>query len=76
MIGAQILIECLKREGVEVIDLFLKAAGSHLNPAGSILFLYSSETGIKPKEYRYNFEILEERTLFFETLYCVKLNPI
>ena len=48
---------------------------SHLNPNGSILLVFSSETGIKPEGYGYKWEVLEEAPLFFETLYCVRLSP-
>ncbi len=64
------------QRGAEVIERFLEGARDHLSPGGSILLVYSSETGIKPEGHGYYWEVLEEKTLFFETLYCVKLSPI
>jgi hypothetical protein len=58
-----------------VIKRFLEGARDHLSLEGSILLIYSSETGVKPEGHGYTWEILEELTLFFEVLYCVKLNP-
>ena len=63
-------------KGAELIERFLKAAKDHLSPWGSILLVYSSETGIKPEGYGYSWELLEEDALFFEVLYCAKLSPI
>jgi release factor glutamine methyltransferase len=59
--------------GVETIEHFLSGAKEHLTPGGSILMIYSSETGIAG-DYGYDWEILEEVPLFFERLYCARLN--
>jgi hypothetical protein len=61
--------------GAEVIEKFLVAAHRHLSPNGSILLVYSSETGLTSDRFGYNWEILGEKELFFETLYCVRLSP-
>jgi release factor glutamine methyltransferase len=62
--------------GDEVIERFLITARDHLTPKGSILLVFSSETGINPEGYGYSWEVLEKITLFFELLYCAKLSPI
>ena len=61
--------------GAEVIERFLAAAHDHLSPGGSILLVYSSETGLTGDRFDYDWEILSEKRLFFETLYCARLNP-
>ena len=61
--------------GAEVIERFLVAAHSHLSPGGSILLVYSSETGLTGDRFGYKWEILAEVRLFFETLYCARLSP-
>jgi release factor glutamine methyltransferase len=60
--------------GIEVIERFLVEAPRHLAANGSILFIYSSETGISQEGRGYIWEILEEKELFFETLYCARLS--
>lgn len=62
--------------GAEVIERFLEGARDHLSLEGSILLVYSSETGVKPEGYGYCWEVLEKVALFFEVLYCVKLSPV
>ncbi len=61
--------------GAEVIERFLAAAHDHLSPGGSILLVYSSETGLTGDGFGYGWEILGEKRLFFETLYCARLSP-
>ena len=61
--------------GAEVIERFLAAAHDHLSPGGSILLVYSSETGFTGDRFGYSWEVLGEKTLFFETLYCARLSP-
>lgn len=61
--------------GAEVIERFLAAAHDHLSLCGSILLVYSSETGLKGDWFGYNWEILGNKKLFFETLFCTRLSP-
>jgi len=60
--------------GAEVTERFLAAAHDHLQPGGSILLVYSSETSFKGDRYGYEWRILGEKRLFFETLYCARLS--
>jgi release factor glutamine methyltransferase len=60
--------------GGKTIECFLEGAASHLELGGSILMIISSETGLSKGDYRYVWNVLEEKTLFFETLYCVCLS--
>ena len=46
--------------GAEVIERFLDAAHDHLSPGGSILLVYSSETGLTGDRFGYDWEILGE----------------
>lgn len=59
--------------GRETILRFLEGAKEHLTPGGSILLIYSSEAGIEAEPYGYKLEVIEEKRLFFETLYCARL---
>ncbi len=63
------------RTGRETIERFLNGAKKHLILNGSILIIYSSETG-KIDQHGYQWRILEEENLFFETLYCALLTLI
>jgi release factor glutamine methyltransferase len=62
-------------KGCETIERFLGGARDHLTAGGFILLVYSSETGINGGGCGYNWEVLEEKTLFFERLYCARLSP-
>ncbi|MFH1636988.1 MAG: HemK2/MTQ2 family protein methyltransferase [Candidatus Woesearchaeota archaeon] len=61
------------KEGHEIIERFLKDAKHFLKKDGKILMVFSSMTGdiesIMKKE-GYSFKILEEKHIFFETLYA------
>ena len=61
--------------GGETIERFLVEATRYLVLGGSILMIVSSETGLNRGDYGYVWNVLEEKTLFFETLYCVCLSP-
>jgi release factor glutamine methyltransferase len=60
--------------GAENIIRFLEQAQAYLVNNGSILLIYSSETGLRKFHFGYEIEVLESRSLFFETIYCVKLS--
>ena len=59
--------------GREITARFLEGAKEHLAPGGSILIIYSSEAEIDAEPLGYRLEVLEEKRLFFETIYCARL---
>jgi len=63
--------------GGELLTRFLGEAPSHLSPGGGILAVVSSQTNFdfENAERRYKIEVLEEVSLFFETLLCVVFFP-
>ena len=62
--------------GAETVRRFLHDARSHLEKSGSILMVYSDHSGLDEGDFRgYVVEKLDELSLFFETLFCVALNP-
>ena len=61
--------------GKEVIQRFLAKAKDYLKENGRILLIYSSETNIN-KAYGYKWTFLEELRLFYETIFCVLLEPL
>jgi len=61
--------------GFETTERFLRDAGKHLAKGGSILIIFSSETGLRVGTYGYRWEVLEEKPFFFERLYCARLSP-
>jgi release factor glutamine methyltransferase len=62
--------------GGDIIKRFLVDAKNYLTKNGSILMIYSSKSKLLLDDFHgYNFKILEEKELFFEKIYCVKLNP-
>ena len=63
------------REGGELFTRFLDEAPSHLSPGGGILAIVSSQTNLNLEKagYKFKIEVLEEVSLFFETLSCVLL---
>ncbi len=62
--------------GGEVIRRFLKDAPEFLMDNGSVLMIYSSLSGLSEANFtEYRFELLEERGLFFEKIYSVRLSP-
>lgn len=62
------------KTGKEVIERFLSQAKNFLKESGRILLIYSSETGIT-ENYGYKWIILEELHIFFESIFCVILEP-
>jgi release factor glutamine methyltransferase len=63
-------------KGSEMIKRFLNESCSFLSEEGSILMIYSSLSSMEKEDFDgYEYTILEEKSLFFEKLYCVRLNP-
>ncbi len=64
-------------KGGELLMRFLSEALPHLSPGGCILAVVSSQTNFEfeTAELRYKIEVLEEVSLFFETLSCVLFVP-
>jgi release factor glutamine methyltransferase len=62
-------------KGGDMIKCFLRSSRKYMKKNGSILMVYSSETQINFKEYGFSCVLLEEISLFFETIYCVRLSP-
>jgi release factor glutamine methyltransferase len=62
--------------GAITIQRFLEQAPEYLVRGGSILLIYSSETGIPEKKNGFKWELLEAHPLFFETIFCVKLTHL
>jgi release factor glutamine methyltransferase len=60
--------------GAVIIRRFLEKASKYLVRDGSILLIFSSETDLSEKKYGFKWELLEECSLFFETVFCVKLS--
>jgi len=62
--------------GGELIRQFLDNAQDYLDLDGSILMIYSSQSGLSADDFSgYKFELLEEIGMFFEKIYCVRLSP-
>ncbi len=62
--------------GGEIIKRFLLKAKAYLTVGGSILIIYSSQSGLSDDDFSdYKFELLKEIGLFFEKVYCVRLSP-
>ena len=61
------------RNGGELLMRFLRETLPHLSPDGCILAIVSSRTNFDFEKagYQYKIEVLEEVSLFFETLSCV-----
>jgi len=66
-------------EGSEVAVAFLRDAWRHLLPGGDIYLILSSLGGLmtvlKSAKERYEAEMLEERHMFFESVYAYRLRP-
>lgn len=62
--------------GAEIIQRFLRDAPNYLNENGAILMVFSSHSNLSDEDMKgFNWAILEEKSLFFEKLYCVRLTP-
>ena len=66
------------RTGGELLTRFLSEAPSHLSSGGIILAIVSSQTNLDFDKAgsQYKIEVLEEVSLFFETLSCVLFAPL
>jgi release factor glutamine methyltransferase len=64
------------KQGNEIILRFLKDAPSFLSGDGSILLVYSSITNLREFNSGLKVDVLEEVSMFFETLFCVKIKVI
>jgi len=64
-------------QGGELLMRFLSEAPPHLSPGGRILAIVSSQTNFDFEKagHQYKIEVLEEVSLFFETLSCVLFVP-
>jgi release factor glutamine methyltransferase len=64
-------------EGSEVAVRFLRSAWKHLSPGGEIYLILSSLGGLmsvlKSAKERYEAEMLEEKHMFFESVYAYRL---
>jgi release factor glutamine methyltransferase len=63
-------------QGKEIILRFLEDAPNFLSRGGSILLVYSSLTSLPDFNSSLKVIVLEEAPLFFETLYCVKIQVL
>ena len=66
------------RTGGELLLRFLREAPPFLSPGGCILAIVSSRTNFDFEKAgnQYKIEVLEEVSLFFETLSCVLFSPL
>lgn len=66
-------------EGSEVASRFIGYAWRHLNPGGSVYIILSSIGGfmsaVKTARDRYDIEMLEEKRMFFESIYAYRMQP-
>jgi release factor glutamine methyltransferase len=63
-------------QGSEIILRFLKDAQNFLTDEASILLVYSSRTSLPEFDSNFKVDVLEEAPMFFETIYCVKIQVI
>jgi HemK-related putative methylase len=65
-------------KGSELLMRFLNEATSHLSSSGRILAVVSSQTNfnIEKVERQYKIKVLEEVSLFFETISCLLFVPL
>ena len=62
--------------GSEVIKRFLAESPKYLEKNGAILMIYSSHSNMEEDDFSgFDYELLEEMSMFFEKLYCVRLSP-
>jgi len=61
-----------RKKGQEIIEKFLSKVCDYLNKGGEVIILLSSFNKIKELEKKFGLELIAEKKLFFETLYCYK----
>lgn len=66
------------KHGYEIIEEFLKDVSNFLEEDGKILIVFSSLTKKNKvdeiiKKYLFEYELLEEQSMFFEKLFCYKI---
>lgn len=68
------------REGSEVAVRFMEEAWRHLAPRGKVYLILSSLGGLisvlQASRNRYSSELLEERHMFFESIYGYRFSPV
>jgi release factor glutamine methyltransferase len=66
-------------EGSEIAARFLEEAWRHLAPGGRVYIILSSlggfMTALKAAKGHYDSELIEEKHMFFESIYAYKLRP-
>jgi len=66
-------------EGTDIILEFMDEAWKHLSPGGQIVLILSSMGGLlkvlRAAKERYTTELLEEKHMFFESIYAYRLRP-
>lgn len=66
-------------EGSEIAARFLEEAWRHLAPGGRVYLILSSlggfMTALKAAKEHYDSEMMEEKHMFFESIYAYKLRP-
>ncbi|MDP7610234.1 MAG: methyltransferase, partial [Candidatus Woesearchaeota archaeon] len=72
------IAHCGGKHGYEVVERFIREVGDYLEPDGKVLLLFSSLTNKEKvdgfvKENLLGFELLEEKSFFFEKLYVYLL---
>jgi len=59
-------------EGTEVISRFLEGLDQYLHEEGEAYFILSSKSNIDELDRKFDFEIVDSKELWFETLYVAK----
>lgn len=61
-------------KGIELTEIFLRDAEEYLSKNGEIYFVGSSLAEIETLEEKYDLETVDEKELWFETLYLYRLS--
>ncbi|MBN2095618.1 MAG: methyltransferase [Candidatus Aenigmarchaeota archaeon] len=65
---------CGGKNGQEVTERFLQNVGNHLENTGEAIVLLSSFNQVEMLKKKYGLEIIAEKKLWFESLWCAKLS--